>query len=78
MEDNESKFLDVIQELKKQDPFAPFMIIMDSGDRHLIESGDLMVVTRSQVIYAYPKTERVVFMRVSQISSVEQLEKRAA
>jgi hypothetical protein len=78
MEKKDGGLLEVIQEYKKREPFERFMIVMSSGDRHVIESGDLMVITPSQIIYAYPKSDRVVFMRISQISSVEQLEQRPA
>ena len=69
--EQESSFLDVVRGLKSQDPFEPFLIVMTSGDRHLIESGDLVVVSKRQVIYCHPKSDRVVFMDRSKIAGVE-------
>jgi hypothetical protein len=70
--------LDTIRDLKKREPFVPFWIVMSSGERYLIENGDLFVIGETQVFYCYPRSDRLVWLRMNQISSVELAEQRPA
>ena len=63
--------VDTIVELKQREPFEPFSIVMASGDRYVIERGENLVKLESQLFYGYPRSDRFVFMRISQIGSVE-------
>jgi hypothetical protein len=66
--------LDTVMDLKRRDPFAPFRIIMASGDRYLIENPD----ATSQLHY-YPHSGMGIHMRLNQIAAVEvESEKPAA
>ena len=68
--------LDSIRELKAKEPFARFAIVMTSGDRYVIEVPENLVEMRTEFFYAYPRSDRFVLMRMTQISSVERLERR--
>ena len=63
--------VDAIRELKEQEPFAPFRIVMASGDKYLIETGSNLVEMATQYFYASPTTDRFVFLRMSQIVGIE-------
>ena len=63
--------VDVILDHKDQDPFAPFTIVMTSGDRYLIETGKNLVELRTQFFYATPGGERFMYIRKEQIAAVE-------
>jgi hypothetical protein len=63
--------IDAILDLKKVEPFAPFRVVMTSGDKYLIESGETLVELRSQFFYASPKTKKFVLLRKAEIVAVE-------
>jgi hypothetical protein len=70
--------LDTIMHLKRRDPFAPFRIVMTSGDRYLIENPDALAIATSQLHYN-PRTGMGIHMRLNQIAAVEvESEKPAA
>ena len=64
-----------IRDLKLREPFAPFRIVMTSGDKYLIERGENLIFMKSQLFYLSPVTEKFVFMRMNQISGVEYAER---
>jgi hypothetical protein len=63
--------IDTIRDLKKSDPFAPFRIVMTSGDRYVIEDPDALAIGSSQVFYYPPKRGAGVHLRSNQIAIVE-------
>ena len=71
MGDKSESTLDTIIHLKRQDPFAPFLIVMASGDRYRIENPDALAVASSQLHY-YPRSGMGVHLRVNQIAAVEE------
>jgi len=75
---NRGGFENTIRELKHKDPFTPFKIVMASGDKYLIEDPEMMVMSSTEIIYIVPRTEQVVFIRKSQITSLEQFHKKPA
>ena len=74
----ERRMLATILMLKHREPFVQFQIVMNSGDRYLIENPDLLAVGKSEMAYYFPKSNRVAFLRSNQIAAVEQLEEKPA
>jgi hypothetical protein len=74
----ESRMLETILTLKHREPFIQFNIVMNSGDRYLIENPDLLAVGKSELAYYFPRSNRVVFIRTNQIVAAEQLEEKPA
>ena len=72
------KFLDIIQELRKRDPFIPFRIVMSSGEKYVVDNPDAMAFGETQLFYCFPKSDRVAWLRFNQIESVETMEWKAA
>jgi hypothetical protein len=66
--------LDSIRELRARTPYSRFAIVMSSGDRYVIEAPENLVEMKSELFYAFPKSDRFVLMRMNQIASVERLE----
>jgi len=66
-----------ILDLKSRDPFSPFWIVMTSGDRYLIETAGNLVEMKSEFFYATPGGESFVFLRKSEIVTVERPEGKA-
>ncbi len=60
-----------ILDLKGRDPFVPFRIVLTSGNKYLIESGENLVEMLTEFFYATPGGERFVFIRKNQIAAVE-------
>lgn len=71
MAEKDESTLDSIIQLKRQDPFAPFVIVMASGDRYRIGNPDALAVATSQLHY-YPRSGNGVHMRLNQIVAVEE------
>jgi hypothetical protein len=78
MPENEDNLLATILDLKRKDPFDPFRIVLTSGDRYLIEAGENLVIGKSQMFYAVPRSDKVVFIRINQIAAVERFEEKPA
>jgi pyridoxine/pyridoxamine 5'-phosphate oxidase len=71
MAEHEETTLDLIRHLKRQDPFAPFRILMTSGDRYVIDDPDALAIATSQLHY-YPRGRLGVHLRLNQIAAVEE------
>ncbi len=70
-ESEHQSLLENIRELKRREPFAPFQIVVSSGDKYLIENGENLVEMRTEFFYAYPGSDRFVLIRMNQIVAVE-------
>jgi hypothetical protein len=77
-EQNGTNIIDAIGDLKHRQPFAPFRILLTSGDKYLIETGDNLVEMRSEYFYATPGGESFVFLRKNQIAAVQMPERKRA
>ena len=75
-EPEHTSIVDTILDLKGQEPFVPFTIILTSRDRYRIESGATLVELCSNFFYASPRTKKFVFLRKSEIVAIEQQEPR--
>ena len=70
--------VDTIRDLKNRDRFVPFVVVMSSGDRYLIEDPDALAIATQQLFY-YPRSGIGIHMRANQIAAVEELnEKKSA
>lgn len=70
-EEGRSRILNSIRELKEQEPFQPFTIVVSSGDRYVIEAPQNLVEMKSELFYAYPGGDKFVLIRINQIVAVE-------
>lgn len=77
-EPEETNIVDAILDAKRADPFIPFHMVMTSGDKYLIESGETLVELRSSFFYASPRTRKFVFLRKAEIVAMEGDERRAS
>lgn len=77
MAEHDESTIDTIKHLKRREPFAPFHIVMTSGDRYLIENPDALAIATSQLHY-YPRIGNGVHLRINQITAVEELDERPA
>ena len=67
----EETTIDTIRDLRRQEPFVRFQIVMTSGEKYLIEDPDALAITSSQLHY-FPRGSGVaVHMRLNQVASVE-------
>jgi hypothetical protein len=70
--------LDAIRDLKHQDPFVAFRIVLSSGDKYLIERPENLVEMTTQFFYASPSSDWFVFIRINQIAAVEHVEQKTS
>ena len=73
-ESDNTNIVGAILELKGQDPFAPFRIVVTSGTKYLIDTPDNLVEMKSEFFYARRGGESFVLIRKNQIAAVERLE----
>jgi hypothetical protein len=66
----EESTLDTIRDLKRKEPYAPFCIVMASGDRYVIEDPDALAIGTTQLHY-YPRSGMGIHLRFNQVSSAE-------
>jgi hypothetical protein len=72
MANEEVSTLDTVRDLKNQEPFVPFWIVMTSGDRYLIEDPDALAIGSSQMFY-YPRPPGGgIHLRTSQVAAIEE------
>ena len=72
-ESDRKNILDGIRELKNHEPFAPFEIVVSSGDRYRIDAPGNLVEMKTEFFYAYPSSDRFALIRMNQIVTVERL-----
>ncbi len=65
---------DNIREKLDREPFEPFRVRITSGDSYIIHQPDLVVVMRSELFIAEPKSDRHVFIPLRQVAAVETVE----
>jgi hypothetical protein len=68
--------LETIKEMLERDPFVPFQIVMNSGDRIAIENSSLASMGDTELMYCYPRSTRIVHLRLNQITMLEQQEQQ--
>jgi hypothetical protein len=64
--------LDTIRDLRKREPFSPFVVVMTSGDRCVIEDPEGLAISSSQLHYYPPRSNKAYHLRLSQIALVEE------
>jgi len=60
--------LRTLRELLERDPFAPFQIVMSSGDRFNVENPSLVVLDEGYVLYYLPRSNNQAYLRLNQIA----------
>lgn len=75
----EAEFVvDTVRDLKNREPFLPFLIVMTSGDRYLIDDPDALAIATTQLHY-HPRSGKGIHMLIDEIAIVEQFgEKQSA
>jgi hypothetical protein len=69
----EQNLLDAIRDLKHRDPFTPFRVVMSSGESYTVEHPDLLAMNENHLVYCLPRSNRVIYMRVAQIVTVDDI-----
>ncbi len=59
--------LATLREMLERQPFVPFQIVMSSGDRVRIEHPELVAIGKDQVIYCFPRSNSLAYLRLSQV-----------
>jgi len=70
--------IETVRDLKNRDPFVPFVIVMTSGDRYLVDDPDALAIGGSQLFYYVPRTGKLMHLRINQIAIVEENSERPA
>ena len=65
--------LETITEMLNRAPCSAFRIITSSGDKYDVREPHLVVPGATQVFYCFPWSDRVAFIPLSQIASLETL-----
>jgi hypothetical protein len=65
--------LNTVRERRRREPFIPFRLVMSSGETYTVENADLLAIGQSQLIYCVPHSDRVIYLRLNQLATVEDL-----
>jgi hypothetical protein len=69
-----SQFEEELDLVLKAEPFVPFNLVTDGGDRYLVDSPRALVIMES-VIYHYPaRSDRKNILRTNQLAVIEVLD----
>ncbi|HWE06354.1 MAG TPA: hypothetical protein VG274_06580 [Rhizomicrobium sp.] len=60
-----------LAELLALDPFLPFVLVMNSGDRYEVRNPDLAMLAESLLYIMKPRSDRRDILRLTEISSLE-------
>ena len=60
-----------LTELLKREPFVPFVLVMNSGDRYEVEYPNLAVLGDTLFYVMRVRSDRQDILRLTEISSVE-------
>ena len=71
-DEKEAGIVETIRELQAREPFDPFTIVTTSGDKYRVEVAANLVFGKTYFFYCYPGQDRVAYIRLNQISAVEQ------
>jgi hypothetical protein len=71
-EPNNLSLVDSIRDLQRRKPFEPFRIVTVSGDKYLVEASDNLAIGESQIFYCYPHSDKLAYIRISQLVAIEQ------
>ena len=69
--------LDQLIELLDREPFQSFRIITTSGDRYDVTNPHLVALCESQLVYCYPRSNKLAYIRLNQLVAFETLEQAA-
>lgn len=63
--------LDTIKDMLERDPFHPFRIILTNGDRYDVTNPHLVAFGDTMIFYAFPRSDRLAYLRLNQIAAIE-------
>jgi len=69
--------LEQLIERLDREPFQPFRIITTSGESYSVTNPHLLAVGQSQLIYCFPKSNKVAYLRLNQLVAFETFEEAA-
>jgi hypothetical protein len=66
-----------IRGLLHKEPFEPFRIVTNSGEKYAVENPDNVAFSESRISIFPPKTARWILIRLNQITALESLHESA-
>ena len=66
-----------LNELLHQNPFKPFNIVLTNGDRYKVTNPDLIIVAESMLVYCYPKSDHLAYIRLNQVVNIDTYQEAA-
>jgi hypothetical protein len=70
---NES-IMDTLREMLGADPFIPFQITATNGRHYDVKDPQGVALSKTQVVYCFPRSDRFAHIRVAEIVSLETLQ----
>lgn len=65
---------ELINEMLSKDPFAPFRIVLTSGEGFEISNPNLLALGKTQLTIYQPRSDRWARLRLNQVASLAGLE----
>jgi len=59
-------------------PFAPFAIVMSSGERHIVKHPECLAMTPNRLVVVDPDTEAFAVLAMLHVAELQGLERQSA
>jgi hypothetical protein len=59
---------ETMRELIRQRPFRPFEVQLSSGERHKVRHPENVLLTRSHIVVAKPKADRLIIISLLHVA----------
>lgn len=69
---------EAVRSLLHQQPFAPFAIVMSSGERHLVKHPQCVAMTPNRLIVVDPDTEAFAVLAMLHVAELQGIERQSA
>ncbi len=63
--------IEQLKELLDREPFQPFRIILSNGDHYDVVDPHLLALGQSQIVFCFPRSDRLAYLRMNQIAAME-------
>jgi len=69
---------EAVRVMLRRQPFAPFAIVMSSGERHIVKHPECLAMTPNRLVVVDPDTEAFAVLAMLHVAELQGLERQSA
>ena len=69
---------EAVRAMLRRQPFAPFAIVMSSGERHIVKHPEYLAMTPNRLVVVDPDTEAFAVLAMLHVAELQGLERQSA